>query len=786
MTHTVERTLTQPSPTDVAISHGVSATDVALAGSLAALTLAICLYFAPRGFHAGFVDMGHDGYQLRQVVDLTQGGVIFRDTFDQYGPLNGYLNAIGFLSFGRNLLAVKYFICLWYAVTAIVLFAIARRWLEPPLAAFSVLVWIGLAPFYNHGIMISPHAYALLFQAVATLIALRSSDFAPRRFAMVGLLAGLSWAVKQGFGVLYLLAIVVWLLVRATLRPSDRRRTAVALAAAVLAFGIVVAANVALLWSTGALRDWYLQTIEFPRRFYLSRFPSQGLMAFIGPIIAFVQVQQGQALYWFVMRGVVLTAGVGALWHLRADDDLVLMALVTAFLWLGAYPSGNFMHQWWTSSLAVAPFLVALHRFVASHLRVGRGSELAAAAVMFLIVAPGINERAHAAVARRHTLPETLAEPSLLRGIRTDATTRRGLETLYRGIKEYRRGHPGSRVVSIESSDGWAVKIETLPLLTFFDDNVPWHPVYWNLPVLSSEVYAGYRQDLWRFVRQNRPLIVDHRPGKYMPARICAYHLFVTVPSDIGHWYVFAADDEAQTPQLATQRNGEELMDYECSEDGSGPTLPKPLSSADVTGAWRGIVDISNTDGRTAGLAGPPPLQLEDATLATFRGPVDVYTWPADLREVSVDGKLEPISTDIIWRARDDDDIVHDFRPGAWTVNGQTSLPSGYVLQWDENTAEAGTKFIVRGEVIEGGLQIGFLAHGQWYGSVHIRRPGHFEAVFAIQKTGEYGFVAANDVQSPPQAAGAPWSVTKAVSELLDPRRFRNYVIVADAGWVGQ
>ena len=38
------------------------------------------------------------------------GGVIFRDTFDQYGPLNGYLNTLGFVAFGHRLLAMKYWI----------------------------------------------------------------------------------------------------------------------------------------------------------------------------------------------------------------------------------------------------------------------------------------------------------------------------------------------------------------------------------------------------------------------------------------------------------------------------------------------------------------------------------------------------------------------------------------------------------------------------------------------------------------------------------------------------
>src|SRR5439155_9434407 len=104
-------------------------TDLAVAGALGAAFLAVIVYFAPRGFHLGFVDMGHDGYQLRQVLDLSEGAVIFRDTFDQYGPLTGYLNTAGFLALGRRLLAVKYVLAGWYGVICGLLFLMARRWL---------------------------------------------------------------------------------------------------------------------------------------------------------------------------------------------------------------------------------------------------------------------------------------------------------------------------------------------------------------------------------------------------------------------------------------------------------------------------------------------------------------------------------------------------------------------------------------------------------------------------------------------------------------------------------
>src|SRR5438552_5276236 len=186
--------------------------DPVMAIGVAAAMLLISMYFAPRGYQAGFVDMAHDGYQLRQARDLSEGGVIFRDTFDQYGAFNGYLNTVGFVLLGHRLLAMKYFICGWYSLIAVALFVVARHWLNPVLAAFSVMVWLGLAPFYQHGIMISPHVYVLCFQAIATLVVLRAPRLDPGRFALAGLLAGLSSAAKLSMGILFLASILFYLL----------------------------------------------------------------------------------------------------------------------------------------------------------------------------------------------------------------------------------------------------------------------------------------------------------------------------------------------------------------------------------------------------------------------------------------------------------------------------------------------------------------------------------------------------------------------------------------------
>ena len=51
--------------------------DPVMAIGVAAATLLISIYFAPRGYQAGFVDMAHDGYQLRQARELGPRKSIF-------------------------------------------------------------------------------------------------------------------------------------------------------------------------------------------------------------------------------------------------------------------------------------------------------------------------------------------------------------------------------------------------------------------------------------------------------------------------------------------------------------------------------------------------------------------------------------------------------------------------------------------------------------------------------------------------------------------------------------
>jgi Dolichyl-phosphate-mannose-protein mannosyltransferase len=736
----------------------VSWVDAPIGMALAALTLAISVFFAPRGYQAGFVDMAHDGYQLREILDLSEGAVIFRDTFDQYGPGGGYLNTVGFLALGRRLLAVKYFVCAWYALIAGTLFAFARQWLRPGLAGFSVIVWLGLAPFYQHGIMISPHVYVLFLQTLATIVAAGGASLDPRRFALVGVLTGLSWSMKQSMGVLFLAAILAYLACHVVARDrSARTRTMAAAAAAAIGFFSVIGIVLALLWINGALPDWYRQTIVFPRELYLQEYshrlgsegPRQLLARMLPPVAAeFVRLQIAQAPYWLVIRAAVLVAAFVQLCRGWRDDRLILIASITAFLWLGAFPSANFMHQWWTASLAIPPFVWTVHQMTTRVAAAGPIRAVCTILIVLVVVGAGMAERRRATAFRASSLTETLVDPPVLRGIRTDAPMKRAFDALYGVMSRFRRHHPGTRLVAIDAADQfWSGINESLPFLSAFAGNSHSHPVYWNLPVLSTSIYPGYAETLWREIRTDRPLLIEHRAGAYKPQHLPGYALLAAVESDFGYWYLYGPDhaDRALHGELSLFLARDGSTDAGFAENGTAPKVDTGLSPS-AEGALRG-------------------------TVARTGGVVSLYTWPADLPLLDARGPVEPLPPPSFR-----DRIARQLADGTWVVDGQARGRFESLLEFVEEDVPAGTTLIVRGELLEGGLQVGFVQQNQWGGFITVTGEGPFEAVLEIQRSGRYRLVLANCIESTPwQRARRHWlgGIPGLFTSGFMPNRFR-------------
>ena len=359
-------------------------------------------------------------------------------------------------------------------------------------------------------------------------------------------------------GFLFVAAVAAYLVSRVVRRRAKARTTLREVTIFGLSSAVVVAGALALLWSWGALPDWYLQAIRFPRVAYLGISggtdpePHGALGSLLSFPARFIQAHQYEhvAYYWYVPRAILAGAAI-ALWR---DGDtkgekVLLVASVTLVLWAAAFPSANYMHQWWTISLGIGAFVYCVRVGVGRatdwlpHWRL-RPALPTTIAVVSLTVWPGVRERVDAAIGRARIQRQTINEPWVISGIKTDDSTSVALGALYESMVSFREHHPNTRVVSIDRSDGWTHGIaESLLWLSFFEPNEHAHPVYWSCPVLTTVIYPQYDSQLWDDVARTQPLLVESRNEAFSPRAILGY----SRPGSVALWSRRASADMRDT-----------------------------------------------------------------------------------------------------------------------------------------------------------------------------------------------------------------------------------------------
>ncbi len=484
---------------------------------LALVHLGICLWYAPYGFN----DFGADGGQFKTALDIAEGGVIFRDTWSQYGVFTHHLHALALLLLGKTLLSIKYCTCLTYLLVSYAQYFVLRRFLPRGLAVLTALAWLGVAPHYEHGIIPWPHVDAMLFQLLSLLCLFRFVDRNQGRYlVLAGVLTGLSWAAKQSVGAFHFVALLGFVSLAYLLpaRPGDLLGLAywrklpgtflTRVVPLVLGFAVVLGLILLGLKCAGALRHWHKQTIFFPRVYYLDYYLRN--MPSSGPIIQWLGDPEDHGvvkqvlvllLTWYRESvNATLPAACGRQWIVlwlaaivvgwrglgRADNDSrlgVLMGLVAATSWLGTVPSMLPMHQWWTLTPVFGMLSYLLWTFLKDSAGVVRwaGTVTVLAFLFAYPICSNLSSTAHAERTR------TITQIPALKGMKTTPATAETLETLYQAITLYRQRYPSCKLTTVDDQP------QTLLFLTFVENNRNFHPIYWSCPILTWEkVYPEY------------------------------------------------------------------------------------------------------------------------------------------------------------------------------------------------------------------------------------------------------------------------------------------------------
>src|SRR6185295_1454642 len=293
------------------------------------------------------------------------------------------------------------------------------------------------------------------------------------------------------------------------------------------------------------------------------------------------------------------------------------------------FPSANYMHQWWTASLSIAPFVYCIHRLVEHAAarrwwngRLSRRESLATVAVLAAVAAPGIVERWQFTTERMRTLTETLEAPSVLKGVRTDKETLTIFGALYEAISNYKQHHPAARIVSQDHCDGYTSGCvpESLLWLSFIDDNPHGQAVYWPIPVLTKGIYPDYEPRFLSDLERTKPLVVDTIRGPFRPENtISGYTLLVGVSREYSSWYVFA-------PEHST-----------ASEHGEVQVRLGPPPAV-VNAEGKNVLEGADREGVRAAADAQeqvPPDDAQEPVPPDAQGPVPpppprMYAWPAD------------------------------------------------------------------------------------------------------------------------------------------------------------
>lgn len=245
----------------------LQAADIWIAGTLVLAAFATTVPFVAIG-----LDPHHDGIMLKPTLDVTDGQVLFRDTFSQYGPLTTFLHAL-VLKASPRLLALKIATVAVDAITLGVLYLVGRAILPRSLALVSAAIFLLLNPLFDTDWTVLPWSSdtAMLFQAIAWLALVRAlvaTRPVPWAILLGGAAAAVFWC-RQPVGMSLLGTLVV---VAAGLKVAGwqgRMGPRSGLVSALAAIGGVVAVSglvLGYLWANDALAAWWFQNIVWPRR----------------------------------------------------------------------------------------------------------------------------------------------------------------------------------------------------------------------------------------------------------------------------------------------------------------------------------------------------------------------------------------------------------------------------------------------------------------------------------------------------------------------------------------
>jgi len=470
--------------------------------------LAIASFFAQFD-----IDSHHDGIMFKTAVDISQGKILFRDTYTHYGPIPSFIQGISVYLFGQYVLVIRLTTAILYAITGLFLWLIWEKYLSVKLTVVSLILWVFLAPYYYSILFPWASVYGMLFTTIALFIFLDKFQFIKDRkifkssfdIFVLGIVACLAFLSKQPYLLLFL-ALNTFFIILYFFKILNKK---VALQSIrTLTAGFLTTYSTFFIWliANNATWDYWLQNI---REGYIE-----------GRIIgnSFL-ITAGYYFYthplYLLINLCVLLFFIKSFISLKNNKDInsiknfgVSIICISSLIQI--YPTVDDSHEYWAITPAIGLFVYFLNKaynqtdvFRKFNYIKQRQKLLQILSLFFLLVTvcsiiivslSGISD----AINKVKKNNVYMTYPYVLKGMHVSSKEALYYADVSKTMNDYLKKHPNKHFV-IDTSD---------PLyLTFTDSSINVLPLYVNYSGATSGLYP-FDQKLSQYIYAYKPLVM--------------------------------------------------------------------------------------------------------------------------------------------------------------------------------------------------------------------------------------------------------------------------------------
>ncbi len=470
-------------------------------------------YLAPYG-----VDPHHDGIMFKPALDVSQGHMVFRDTFTQYGGVTVLLQAAALKLFGARLLVIKLQTALMYALAFFILWKVWCRLVPSVLATVACVIGTLTAPDSIASALPWSSVYAAVFQALALLWAVRYFERGrERELVYSGCAAALAFWCRQPVGAFLAGGMLIALvLIAQHVTPNYSRpprpysvrvifgETRLGRACGVTYLfggGLFLVNAVILLWLAryGAIVDWWKQSIVFAQVWSKATGAGHSLTQIIACLFPGAHL-----LVWCLLATVVAVQALRststfldpkAVVESPRAATVLLASTVAVTSWFQFYPVACDYHCYWA---AIPMFGVFAYVVYSSH-RSGSlvFKSLIGLFAMVVVFKNDVERRLDAIDSHISSQNVPIKSIPALRGMRVNAADATNYDALQSLLDAYLRVHPEGTLVTT-SGNG------LFPALT--TNQALFHPMYlwWDM---MSPVYPGVDAIRLKYIKEKLPMV---------------------------------------------------------------------------------------------------------------------------------------------------------------------------------------------------------------------------------------------------------------------------------------